>query len=129
MVTLAEACRMALSLPEATEEDHHGIPSFRVGNKIFATVPDDEHLRIMFTSVEACCRFSPAAPASVDRKTRQSGSARKHSTSAGRFSEGTPPCGPGTLPAPPPRVNQLAMAGYDGAAAVTGPSRGRRCRW
>ena len=47
MVTLAEACRMALSLPEATEEDHHGIPSFRVGNKIFATVPDDEHLRIM----------------------------------------------------------------------------------
>lgn len=43
------------------------------------------HGRSMFTSVEACCRFSPAAPASVERKTRQSGSARKRSTSAGRF--------------------------------------------
>jgi hypothetical protein len=47
MVTLAQARRLALSLPEATEEDHHGIPSFRVRGKIFATVPDDEHLRVM----------------------------------------------------------------------------------
>ena len=29
---------MALALPEAAEMDHHGIPSFRVGNKIFATL-------------------------------------------------------------------------------------------
>jgi hypothetical protein len=39
--------RIALSLPEATEQDHHGMPSFRVGTKIFATVPDDRHVRIM----------------------------------------------------------------------------------
>ena len=37
----------ALSLPEAVEQDHHGIASFRVRGRIFATVPDDDHLRIM----------------------------------------------------------------------------------
>ena len=37
----------ALSLPEAVEQDHHGIPSFRVRGRIFATVPDEDHLRIM----------------------------------------------------------------------------------
>jgi hypothetical protein len=30
--------RIALALPEAYEADHHGIPSFRVGKKIFCTV-------------------------------------------------------------------------------------------
>jgi hypothetical protein len=37
----------ALSLPEAVQQDHHGMPSFRVRGRIFATVPDDDHLRIM----------------------------------------------------------------------------------
>jgi hypothetical protein len=37
----------APSLPEVTEPDHHGMASFRVRGKIFATVPDDEHVRIM----------------------------------------------------------------------------------
>lgn len=49
------------------------------------------HGKSILTSVEACCKFKPVAPASVDRNTRQSGSSRKRSTSAGRFSEGTPP--------------------------------------
>ena len=26
------------------EQPHHGFPSFRVGGKIFATLPDEEHL-------------------------------------------------------------------------------------
>ena len=47
MVTLAAARRLALSFPEATEQDHHGMPSFRVDGKIFATVPDDRHLHVM----------------------------------------------------------------------------------
>jgi hypothetical protein len=38
---------IALALPEVTESDHHAMPSFRVRGKIFATVPDDEHVRIM----------------------------------------------------------------------------------
>jgi hypothetical protein len=46
MVTLASARRMALRLPETTEQDHHGRASFRVGGKIFATVPDDGHLNL-----------------------------------------------------------------------------------
>jgi hypothetical protein len=42
-----EARRMALLLPEAVEQDHHGRPSFRVGGKIFATQWDDDHMNVM----------------------------------------------------------------------------------
>jgi hypothetical protein len=38
---------LALALPEAAEADHHGMSSFRVGGKIFATVPDAAHVRVM----------------------------------------------------------------------------------
>lgn len=38
---------LALALPGATEQDHHGFPSFRVGGKIFATLPSAEHLHVM----------------------------------------------------------------------------------
>jgi hypothetical protein len=47
MIATTQARELALGLPEATEQDHHGIPSFRVAGKIFATLPDDLHLRIM----------------------------------------------------------------------------------
>ena len=52
MVTLAKARQMALALPEATEQDHHGMNSFRVRNKIFATVPDGHHVRVMVDEPE-----------------------------------------------------------------------------
>lgn len=42
-----EARQLALALPEAVEQDHHGKPSFRVGGKIFATLWDDEHMNVM----------------------------------------------------------------------------------
>ena len=63
MVSMLEARRLALSLPETTEEDHHGIPSFRVRGKIFATVPDDDHLRVMLDAdaTHAAVREDPAA--------------------------------------------------------------------
>lgn len=63
MVTMAEARRLALSLPEATEEDHHGISSFRVGNKIFATVPDGDHVRVMLNrdATQAAVSDDPVA--------------------------------------------------------------------
>jgi hypothetical protein len=41
MSDLATARRFALSLPEATEEPHFEMSSFRVRGKIFATVPPD----------------------------------------------------------------------------------------
>ncbi len=38
---------IALALPETTEQDHHGRPSFRVAGKIFATLWDDNQANIM----------------------------------------------------------------------------------
>ncbi|HEV3460901.1 MAG TPA: MmcQ/YjbR family DNA-binding protein [Candidatus Dormibacteraeota bacterium] len=38
MTTVRQLRRIALWLPEATEQDHHGRPSFRVRGKIFATL-------------------------------------------------------------------------------------------
>ena len=52
MTTLAKARAYALGLPEAGEQDHHGMASFRIRGKIFATVPDDAHLRIMLEDTE-----------------------------------------------------------------------------
>jgi hypothetical protein len=46
MVTAARVRELALALPEATEQDHHGRPSFRVG-KIFATLWTDRRLNVM----------------------------------------------------------------------------------
>lgn len=47
MVTREDARRLALTLPEAVEQDHHGRPSFRVGGKIFATQWDETHMNVM----------------------------------------------------------------------------------
>src|SRR5438045_651368 len=47
MVTPDQARKLALALPEAIEQDHHGRPSFRVAGKIFATLWDEEHMNVM----------------------------------------------------------------------------------
>jgi hypothetical protein len=46
-VSRDEARALALSLPEAVEQDHHGRPSFRVGGKIFATLWNEERMNVM----------------------------------------------------------------------------------
>lgn len=51
-VTFARARELALALPEAAEQDHHGMPSFRVRGKIFATASDQMHLRVMVDEAE-----------------------------------------------------------------------------
>lgn len=43
---------MALALPESREMDHHGMMSFRIRGKIFATVPDKRHVRAMVDEEE-----------------------------------------------------------------------------
>jgi hypothetical protein len=43
----SEARSIALSLPEAVEQDHHGRPSFRVHSTIFATLWDETHMNVM----------------------------------------------------------------------------------
>ena len=59
MVSREQARQLALALPEAVEQDHHGFPSFRVGGKIFATLRDEGFVNVMLdeagvrTAVEA----------------------------------------------------------------------------
>ena len=54
MTSLERARAFALSLPEATEEPHHDMSSFRVRGKIFATVPPDGgHLHVFRDEPEA----------------------------------------------------------------------------
>lgn len=47
MVSQQQARALALALPEALEQDHHGRPSFRVAGKIFATLWDETTLNVM----------------------------------------------------------------------------------
>ena len=47
MVSRDRARELALGLPEAVEQDHHGRPSFRVANRIFATLWDEDHMNVM----------------------------------------------------------------------------------
>lgn len=47
MVDLDELRYLALSFPDTTEEEHHDRPSFKVCGKVFATLPDDEHINVM----------------------------------------------------------------------------------
>jgi hypothetical protein len=64
MLSGQQARRLALSLPEAFGQDHHGRPSFRVAGRIFATLWDEDHMNVMLdepgirTAVQAhpyCC--------------------------------------------------------------------------
>ncbi len=64
-MTLAQARRIALALPEAAEAPHHHMTSFRVRGKIFATVPPegthlhifvgDDHRELALAAHPACC--------------------------------------------------------------------------
>jgi hypothetical protein len=47
MVSREQARKLALALPEAVEQDHHGRPSYRVAGKIFATQWDEDHMNVM----------------------------------------------------------------------------------
>ena len=55
--------KLALALPEAIEQEHFGRPSFRVRGRIFATLPDSEHLNVMVDAfdVDGVVRKYPAA--------------------------------------------------------------------
>ena len=70
-MTSEEARRLALALPEAVEQDHHGRPSFRVGGKIFATLWDEEHMNVMLDEGGIL-----TASTSTRRPARRSGGAR-----------------------------------------------------
>ena len=72
----ASVRRIALSLPEATEEPHHDMTSFRVGGKIFATVPplgDRVHIFVGPDEVAAYCAEYPGCVEELWWGTRLSG--------------------------------------------------------
>lgn len=56
----------ALALPEVVEAPHHELSSFRVRGRIFATVPDDAHVRIMLDEPDVLAAIAEA-PASCER--------------------------------------------------------------
>jgi hypothetical protein len=73
--SLAQVRQFALSLPGTSEEPHFEMISFRVGGKIFATVPPNElHLHVFVDEVEiqACVAEDAAAfePLLWGRKVR-----------------------------------------------------------
>ena len=43
--------KIAFALPDAVEMDHHGRPSFRVNEKIFATMWDENHVNVMLDPI------------------------------------------------------------------------------
>jgi len=63
VITAARVRRLALVEPEAYEADHHGFPSYRVGGKIFATLPDVQRLLVMVgeNEIHAWVAEQPAA--------------------------------------------------------------------
>jgi hypothetical protein len=50
-VDAADVRRTALAFEGASERDHHGFPSFR-RRTIFATLPEDQTLRVMLEEVD-----------------------------------------------------------------------------
>jgi hypothetical protein len=63
VVSLKRARSLASDLPEATEQDHHGRASFRIGGKIFATVWDESHMNVMLDEpgIRTAAQGNPAA--------------------------------------------------------------------
>jgi len=63
-MTAAEFRRIALSMPEASENAHMAHPDFRVGGKIFATLgyPDEGHGMVVLPPEEQA-RFVKSDPA------------------------------------------------------------------
>jgi hypothetical protein len=63
-VTTATVRKLALALPETTEQPHHDLTSFRVKGKIFATMPPAGgrlHAFVADDEVAAYCAEFPAA--------------------------------------------------------------------
>jgi hypothetical protein len=60
-MTIDQVRKLALALPEVTEHDHWGNPSFRIRGRIFATVADEAHVNVMIDpfDVDAVVREDP----------------------------------------------------------------------
>ena len=70
------------------------------------------HGRSMFSTTEACCKFSPTPPASVDRNARQFGSSRKRSIRSLRFGRRNAAVEQDVLPLPARRAGAAAARAF-----------------
>ena len=64
MATTTDRVReLALALPEVTEADHHGRPSFRLGSRVLATLPEGGGVNVMVGEelARAAAQEQPAA--------------------------------------------------------------------
>jgi hypothetical protein len=63
VLSTSGARELALALPGAVEQDHHGRPSFRVGGRIFATLWSATTLNVMLSDelIRATVSTSPEA--------------------------------------------------------------------
>lgn len=62
-ITAAEFRRLALSLPDTIEGSHMGHADFRVGSKIFATLPYEGHGMVKLSAVDQAHFVDPETEA------------------------------------------------------------------
>jgi hypothetical protein len=65
-VTAAGVRKLALALPEATEQPHHDLTSFRVRGKIFATMPPEGGRLHIFLPDEQVASYCAEFPHAVE---------------------------------------------------------------
>ena len=66
MISRDEVRGRAMALPEAVEADHHGMPSFRVGGKIFCTIHVDHPRAMVKLGAEDQHNWTQAHPEAVE---------------------------------------------------------------
>jgi hypothetical protein len=67
-VSAAGVRKLALALPEATEQPHHELTSFRVRGKIFATMPPEGGRLHVFVPEEQVASYRAEFPAMVEEQ-------------------------------------------------------------
>ena len=65
-VSPAGVRKLALALPEATEQPHHDLTSFRVRGKIFATMPPEGGRLHVFLPADEVASYSAEFPTAVE---------------------------------------------------------------
>jgi hypothetical protein len=65
-VTVDDVTELALALPEATEEPHFDMRSFRIRGKIFATLPPDDAHAHVFVAAEDVPGWVAEAPDAIE---------------------------------------------------------------
>ena len=72
-MTVDDVTALALALPEATEEPHFDMRSFRVRGKIFATLPPDDAHAHVFVAAEDVPAWVAEAPEAIAMRAARAG--------------------------------------------------------